>query len=110
MGKTVGYLTLWHICFDTWFYWCHRLLHHPRLYWIHKQHHTFHATVGIAATYSHPLESLVSGLGSTMIGPMLFPSNIVVWWVYFALRLYETVDSHCGYAFPWSLWRWVPFH
>lgn len=108
--ETTTYVVAWHVIFDTWFYWGHRLLHHPSVYWIHKQHHSFHATVGIAATFSHPIEGVLTGLGSTFAGPFLFPAHITVWWLYFVLRLYETVDAHCGYDWPWSLWAWCPLH
>lgn len=37
---------------DTLFYWSHRLLHHPKIYgMIHKKHHTFKHTIGIAVEY-----------------------------------------------------------
>ena len=42
---------------DTIFYWTHRLLHHRALYkHIHKQHHQFKNTIGIAAEYAHPVK------------------------------------------------------
>ena len=41
---------------DTLFYWAHRLLHTPVLYRaIHKRHHRFTATVGIASEFAHPV-------------------------------------------------------
>ena len=40
---------------DTLFYWGHRMLHHPKLYWIHKHHHEYHQTIGFASQYVHPL-------------------------------------------------------
>jgi sterol desaturase/sphingolipid hydroxylase (fatty acid hydroxylase superfamily) len=40
---------------DFLFYWAHRALHHPKLYGrIHKQHHLFKQTIGIAAEFAHP--------------------------------------------------------
>ena len=48
-------LLCWHVLFDTWFYWCHRALHHPSIYrFVHKQHHEFKEPTGIAAFYAHP--------------------------------------------------------
>ena len=104
-------VAVWHAIFDAWFYWGHRLLHSPALYWIHKQHHRFYSSVGIAATFAHPVEAVLIGLGSTFAGPVLFPrTHMLVWLVYFALRLHETVDAHSGYDFPWSPWRYMPLH
>ena len=67
------YIVLWHILFDTWFYWTHRAAHHPSIYrFIHKQHHEFYVPVSICAGYAHPLEDLVVNLGSTLIGRFCF--------------------------------------
>jgi len=99
-------LVLWHIMFDTWFYWSHRCMHYfPRLYGlIHKQHHTFNTPIGLAAAYAHPIEELVVNDASLLVGPLLFPSHFVTMMLYLALRYHETVDAHSGYAFPWSPW------
>lgn len=40
---------------DFVFYWSHRLLHHPRLYKIHKKHHQYYVTTGLAAEFAHPV-------------------------------------------------------
>ena len=43
-------------------------------------------------SYAHPLEETLVNFGSTAIGPMLFPpSHLLVWLLWFALRLHETV-------------------
>ena len=42
---------------DFMFYWVHRSLHWSGVYkYIHKQHHMFKQSVGIAAEYAHPVE------------------------------------------------------
>jgi sterol desaturase/sphingolipid hydroxylase (fatty acid hydroxylase superfamily) len=46
----------WQIAFcmiaeDMSFYWVHRALHHPKLYFLHKKHHEFYNTISIAAEY-----------------------------------------------------------
>eukprot|EP00658_Telonema_sp_P-2_P008722 TRINITY_DN13298_c0_g1_i4.p2 TRINITY_DN13298_c0_g1~~TRINITY_DN13298_c0_g1_i4.p2 ORF type:complete len:196 (+),score=18.39 TRINITY_DN13298_c0_g1_i4:418-1005(+) len=76
--SAIGSIVLWHALFDAWFYWGHRLLHHPKLYWIHKKHHSFHATIGVAALFSHPIEGLLVNAGSTFVGPLLFPAHFAV--------------------------------
>ena len=111
LQESITYLVAWHALFDTWFYWGHRCMHMPALYGrFHKQHHEFHASVGIAATYAHKVEELLVNIPSTLIGPVLLPRHGLLWLLYLALRLHETVDAHCGYDWPWSIWRWCPFH
>ena len=52
---------------DTWFYWSHRLLHHPAIYkYIHKQHHRFIHTRGYAVDFCHPVEDVFSNTISTI--------------------------------------------
>jgi len=99
-------IVFWFAMMDLWFYWTHRFLHtFPAVYGlIHKQHHAFNVTVGIAAAYAHPMEDLFVNFMSTFIGVMLYPSHFVVFLIYVALRINETVDAHSGYAFPWSIW------
>lgn len=86
------------------FYWSHRAFHHRYLYRFHKQHHEFYATVGIAAEYAGPVETVISNTIPTFAGTILFGSHPYTFWIYFALRIWETIESHSGYDFPWSVW------
>lgn len=64
---------VWQFCLflvveEVLFYFAHRVLHHPKLYWIHKEHHEYNITITLAAQYAHPIEhlfanSLSGGLG-----------------------------------------------
>mmetsp|Transcript_9466 Transcript_9466/g.38707 ORF Transcript_9466/g.38707 Transcript_9466/m.38707 type:complete len:273 (+) Transcript_9466:151-969(+) len=95
---------------DTLFYWAHRLLHHRLLYAkIHKRHHEFKSTIGIAAEYAHPIEGIVANAIPTLTGPILLGVHLWTFWLYVTLRLWETVESHSGYAFPWSIWSLFDF-
>lgn len=99
---------------DTWHYFAHRALHYGPLYkHIHKLHHEFSAPFGLAAEYAHPIEILVLGMG-TIGGPFLYcvirpDLHIFTVYVWVSLRLFQAVDAHSGYDFPWSLRHWVPF-
>lgn len=61
---------LWHafvnVAFgDLWFYWWHRLLHHPRLFAaLHATHHEATHPVGMHALHAHPFDAIVVNLGS----------------------------------------------
>ncbi|KAJ1732089.1 C-4 sterol methyl oxidase [Coemansia biformis] len=99
---------------DFYHYWAHRLFHCGALYRrIHKVHHEHTAPFGIAAEYAHPFETAVLGQG-TIAGPLLFNHlagsvHITTMLVWIAARLCQTVEAHCGYDFPWSTSRWLPF-
>lgn len=99
---------------DFYEYWGHRLLHFGWFYRnIHKMHHEFTAPFGITAEYAHPAETLILGIG-TIGGPLLYVAvtrklHIVTVFVWLAVRLLQTVDSHSGYDFPWSLHNFIPF-
>lgn len=107
---------------DMWHYWFHRLFHFGWFYKnIHKQHHKYAAPFGFAAEYAHPVEVMSLGVGTVGFPilyaylaktytnwnlPTLHLFTITLWIV---LRLFQAVDSHSGYDFPWSLNRILPF-
>ncbi|GAA5853730.1 hypothetical protein JCM8547_007426 [Rhodosporidiobolus lusitaniae] len=106
---------------DTWHFWVHRAAHWGPLYkHVHKVHHTYSAPFGLAAEYAHPLEVLFLGAG-TVLAPLAYcwasggnmhivttdegKSSMYIW---IALRLFQAIDSHSGYDFPWGLRKWFP--
>jgi len=110
--------TCWQLlCFfvmeDAWHYFAHQALHYGPLYkHIHKIHHKYSAPFGLAAEYAHPLEMLILGLG-TVGSPILYTSithnfHIVTMYIWIALRLFQAIDAHSGYDFPWSLHNIFP--
>ncbi|KAI5824050.1 hypothetical protein EV122DRAFT_293190 [Schizophyllum commune] len=101
--------------FEDLFHWCaHSLLHKGVFYkHIHKVHHKYPAPFGLCAEYAHPAEVFILGAG-TIFGPILycyFTHNLHVFTVYIwiTLRLFQAVDAHSGYDFPWSLNKFIPF-
>jgi len=108
-SEIVGTVLISFILEDAYFYVVHRLLHWGPLYkHIHKKHHDYAAPIGIAAEYAHPVESVVLGLG-TLVGPMLLTRHLFTLWVWLLVRLYQTVEAHSGYTFPWNPTRFIPF-
>lgn len=100
------------LCEDFTFYWCHRGLHHKRIYpYIHKMHHTYTTPVGISAEYAHPLEFVFGNMLPTAVGPAILgpKAHLVTIFAWYAVRFGETLDGHCGYEFSWSPYRLIPF-
>ncbi|KAF7542491.1 hypothetical protein G7046_g10160 [Stylonectria norvegica] len=105
------------ICFimeDAWHYWFHRSLHYGPLYKaIHKMHHTYSAPFGLAAEYASPIETALLGIG--VVGaPILLMSitgdlHLLTMYIWITLRLFQAIDAHSGYDFPWSLRHFLPF-
>ena len=94
---------------DTVFYWFHRTLHTPSFYSaIHKQHHKFRHTVGLATEFSHPIEDLGNSL-ATMAGPLLLGSHGSVVCGYACIKLWQSIDAHSSLVLPFPLSPWNLF-
>jgi sterol desaturase/sphingolipid hydroxylase (fatty acid hydroxylase superfamily) len=93
---------------DFYFYVVHRLLHWGWFYKaIHKVHHEHTSPFGMVGEYAHPVETVVLGFG-TLLGPYLFARHVVALWIWVTVRVFQVVEVHSGYDFPWSLNRWIP--
>jgi methylsterol monooxygenase len=107
-------IALFFVLEDAWHYWFHRGLHYGPFYkYIHKQHHRYSAPFGLTAEYAHPIEVALLGMGTVgipivycMLTKNLHLFTISIWIV---LRLFQAIDAHSGYEFPWSLHHIVPF-
>ncbi|KAF9434889.1 C-4 sterol methyl oxidase [Entomortierella beljakovae] len=99
---------------DFFHYWAHRALHYGPLYKnIHKLHHEWSAPFGLAAEYAHPVEVMILGTG-TIGGPLLWcyfthDLHLFTTMIWMTLRLFQAVEAHSGYDFPWSTHNWLPF-
>ncbi|KAL6923778.1 hypothetical protein ACHAPO_007966 [Fusarium lateritium] len=104
------------ICFvmeDAWHYWFHRALHYGPLYKaIHKMHHTYSAPFGLAAEYASPIETALLGIGVVgcpiVILAITGELHLFTMYTWIVLRLFQAIDSHSGYDFPWSLRHILP--
>ena len=123
LSTSVPFPTFWTMAYqiaiffvleDTWHYFSHRALHWGPLYKaIHKIHHQYSAPFGMAAEYASPIEVMILGFG-TVGCPILWCAvtgdlHIFTMYVWIVLRLFQAIDAHSGYEFPWSLHHFLPF-
>lgn len=82
---------------DTYFYWTHRLMHHPRLYrYVHKVHHLSTNPSPWAAMAFHPLEAVVE-FGIIAIVPFLYPIHPFAIFLFLLAMMVYNVYGHLGY-------------
>lgn len=88
---------------DTYFYWTHRLMHHPWLYQrFHQTHHrSINPTPWAAYSFS-PVEALVqAGIGPLIV--FTLPVHPLAFALFMVWQISFNVFGHCGYEiFP----RW----
>lgn len=98
---------------DTYFYWMHRLMHHPRLYrHVHLLHHRSVNPSPWAAYAFHPLEAAVEA-GILPIILFFMPVHPIALFCFVSLMLWFNVYGHLGYElFPKKMYehpvgRWL---
>lgn len=113
--STIAYqVAIFFVLEDAWHYWFHRLFHWGPFYkYIHKIHHTYSAPFGLAAEYASPIEVMMLGFGTVGI-PVLWCAatgnlHVLTMYIWIVLRLFQAIDAHSGYEFPWSLHHFLPF-
>ena len=131
-------LSCWRFCLSDWahrmmhtkyaYQWIHR---------VHHEFNAKESTVAIASETVHPVEFVVTNLIPFSAGPTLLgvhqatlfreflqpclcvsvclllsmpvtcvPLRLSVW---ILVRIGETIDAHCGYDFPWTPYRILPY-
>ncbi|MEO8868166.1 MAG: sterol desaturase family protein [Bacteroidia bacterium] len=82
---------------DTYFYFAHRLMHHPKLFkWFHKVHHKSTNPSPFAAFAFHPLEALVE-IGIFVL--LIFMMPLCRWhlFIFFLSLMVYNVYGHLGW-------------
>jgi len=100
------------ICEDFAFHIFHRLAHWRVIYpYFHKLHHTYINSVSIGAEHFHPVDYFFGILIPGTFGPNILGSHMhfATYLAWIVVRTGEGVDGHCGYEFPWSPFRLIPF-
>lgn len=113
--KMAYQIAIFFVLEDTWHYWLHRLMHESKFLYknVHKIHHKYSAPFGLAAEYASPVEVMLLGLG-TVGSPILYCAvtkdlHILTMYFWIIGRLFQAIDAHSGYEFPWSLHHILPF-
>ncbi len=84
---------------DTYFYWTHRLIHHPVLFkYVHLVHHKSNNPSPFAAFSFHPLEAIIqSGILSLAI--LLLPLHTLAIFIFLTFSFIMNVLGHIGFEF-----------
>lgn len=81
---------------DTYFYWTHRLMHHPKIYnWVHRVHHLSHNPSPWAAMSFHPIEAIIEA--GIIVIVFFIPLHPLVLFIFFTLSLMINMLGHLGY-------------
>ncbi|XP_035628801.1 cholesterol 25-hydroxylase-like protein 2 [Oncorhynchus keta] len=98
------------VVFDFQFYLWH-LLHH-RVPWLyrtfHAMHHQYLQPFSLVTQYVSAWELISSGFWTT-VDPLLLQCHCLTAWGFMVFTICVSTEDHCGYDFPWSLHRLVPF-
>jgi len=82
---------------DTYFYWSHRAMHHPKLFNLfHKVHHQSINPSPWAAFAFHPLEAIVEA-GILVIIPFVMPVHPLAIALFLIIMMIYNVYGHLGY-------------
>jgi len=86
---------------DLLFFLVHTLLHENRWLYakVHKQHHMYSGSIGIAAEFAHPVEQILGNQLPVVLPVLYFKTHIWTWIIYVFWRLWRTYESHSGYSF-----------
>lgn len=97
---------------DFCFYWMHRFFHTKWIYpYVHKVHHESKQTIAISSIGTHPIEYVLGNAIPVTMGLLLLPNtiHITTFCQFLIIRVFETVDGHSGYEFPFSPYRVLPW-
>lgn len=79
---------------ETYYYWVHRWMHHPKIFRrVHKVHHDSHTPTPWTAFSFHPWESLLEAIILPVI-LLILPVNIYVLAFYLILMTVSSVVNH----------------
>lgn len=82
---------------DTYFYWTHRMMHHPRLFrWMHAtHHHSTNPSPWAAYSFSVPEAFVQAGIAPLVI--LTVPIHPLAFSIFMIWQISLNVLGHCGY-------------
>jgi sterol desaturase/sphingolipid hydroxylase (fatty acid hydroxylase superfamily) len=88
---------------SVYFYHIHYLLHHPKLYFLHKKHHRFQKPWALAGLYCSPFEMIFANTFTASLGPIMtqMSPNYVYFWN--LLMPINVLLSHSGLTIPYFM-------
>ena len=91
----IYYYFTWLLLTDLLFYSFHRLVHHPKFYFLHKQHHEYVYPYGISAIYSSYTEFIFGNLVPLLLPCYIMdiPDEIIINLIIFS-TLWTVIISH----------------
>jgi lathosterol oxidase len=89
------------VAHDAYFYWTHRLIHHPKLFsWAHRTHHRSRTPTPWAAYAFDPAEALLNGIFLTLF-LLVVPLHGIAVLIFLTHMIIRNVIGHAGYEiFP----------
>lgn len=102
-ASSIGLMVIIH---DAYFYWSHRLMHHPRLYrLVHQAHHLSTCPTVWGSYAFSPLEAVVQA-GICPLVILTMPVHPGAYAIFMVFQIGITVFGHLGYEiFPAWFWR-----
>ncbi len=103
---------------DAYFYWTHRMMHHPKLFkHFHRVHHLSNNPSPFTSLSFHPLESVIE-FGIIPVLALIFPMHIGALAFFTVWSTFFNVFGHTGYEFapkgatthPIYKWLSTPTH
>jgi Delta7-sterol 5-desaturase len=103
---SIGVMIVLH---DAYFYWTHRLMHHPRLFRrIHRTHHlSTNPSPWAAYSFSAGEAVVQAGIGPLVV--FLIPTHPAAFSIFMIWQITFNVMGHCGYEIwpRWFLHSWL---
>lgn len=98
---------------DAWFYWTHRLMHHPKIFrHVHLVHHRSTNPSPWASYSFHPIEAVIEA-GVYILIVFTIPAHGLALFIFLIYMIIRTVLGHLGIEFlpkKFMANRWLNWH
>ncbi|MGE3770665.1 MAG: sterol desaturase family protein [Bdellovibrionales bacterium] len=95
----IGHFVLLWVGHDTYFYWLHRAMHHPRLISIlHSKHHESHTPMALSAFSFTATEAFLQAI-FFLLWAWAIPASLDIMDAFLLLMIASSLLGHCGMEF-----------